>query len=144
MRPNADNAARFLLFHFLLVLVTVIFTAVTLPLSFSQASFEDIDLWSSASWPQGLLKLWNLIVLCAKAAALGAPMLLIPSALGWWIGGKIAATFKRSAARPILQGLCAGLAAQIAVTQVAGFFIPQTMVSLPTGAFFGWLIYRKP
>ncbi|NHF72217.1 hypothetical protein [Paracoccus xiamenensis] len=71
------------------------------------------------------------------------PVLLIPSALGWWIGGAFLRLRGPSATpRPAVQGASAGLAAHILFSTEIGW-MPPTLIGIPIGALFGWLVFIR-
>ena len=130
MRRNLAIAARFLLFHFLSVLATAIFMALL---------FQFAVRYNGALRPL----FGPAISMAFDMTMFYGPFLLIPSALGWWIGGVyLARRGTNPARRPVLQGVLAGLFTIIAFSwDIAP--MPLALIGMPVGAFFGWLIYRK-
>ena len=130
MRRYAAIAARFLLFHFLSVLVTATFMAVTI---------EIVIRYKGDPIPV----LWPAIRTGFDMTLLYGPHLLVPSALGWWISGIfLAHRDTNPARRPVFQGVMAGFFTIIAFGWDIGP-MPPSLIGLPVGAPFGWLIYRK-
>ena len=130
MRRYLAIAARFLLFHFMSVLMTAIFMSLL---------FMIATRYNGAVPPL----FGPVISLAFDTTMLYGPFLLIPSGLGWWVGGiYLAHRGTNPARRPVLQGVLAGLFTIIAFSwDIAP--MPPALIGLPIGAFFGWLIYRK-
>lgn len=152
-------AARFLLFHVLSVFMTAIMLVVLSPLM--TAIIDGKVDWVNLGQ--------DLIVALVMAAAVAA-LLLIPSALGWWGGGVLlkrsdAPLNRRLAGQGAMAGL-AGFASFISMLiwlenlsrqsrgSAQGQLVLEGLVleglmelsplllGIPTGAFFGWLVYR--
>ena len=77
-----------------------------------------------------------------RIGLLFVPMLLLPSLAGWWLGGFLASRLRFGfGASKACRGAFAGLVAFIAHVLMVGDFFPLSIVAVPVGAFFGWLIF---
>lgn len=76
------------------------------------------------------------------ASAIFVPLLLVPSIVGWWLGGRVAAwAGLQRAAALTCRGLFAALLAFLIHIPIVGEFYPPSILALPLGMFFAWLVF---
>lgn len=140
MRPevkrNAAIVAQFMVFFALCVLATAFVTALSL---------EQQALEAALRGQQDLIGvLWPALRIAIITSGVFGMMLLIPTALVWWVAGRgLDRLHMTPGLRAALQGLATGLAAVLFFYLMVGGLVPTTLSGPVFGMLFGWLILRK-
>ena len=89
--------------------------------------------------------IWSAMRFAVEITPNVASYLLLPSGLGFGLCWLLLRRSRANAAkRAAWQGAAAGLGAVLGfMILTEGRLLPPTLIALPVGAFFGWLIYCK-